>query len=84
MKTYLMHAIHGDEQFHVSTDSSKGTRDHAWRVFSAVCEQMLYGFGDAKSWKLHQVMDKLNEANPSGFLNYSHQGYKVQIKVEVQ
>jgi hypothetical protein len=75
-----MHVINGDAQFRVSTDSDQDSFVHAYRVFSACCEQMVFGFGDAKSAMLYNLIESCDS---TATMKFKHQGHSVVIKVEV-
>lgn len=83
MKIYEMHAIDGDDQFHVSTSCNSEQSNpfvHAYRVFSACCSSMLWGFGDAKSTMLYNLLEK----EVSGSMSYKHQGQTFYINITVK
>lgn len=82
MKTYNMHVTMDNEEFHVTTHSSEDRWHHGFRVFSAVCSDILYGFGDAKANLLYDLMMRL-KSNTSDSMSYTYQGHKIHIKVEV-
>lgn len=80
MKTFNMHVINGDEQFHVSfTSDSNFVR--AYSAFSACCSHMIFGFGDAKSSSLYHVVEAAEKAGQSS-MTFKHQGTRIEIKVE--
>ncbi|MNC00080.1 hypothetical protein D3C81_1534870 [compost metagenome] len=82
MKTYTMHVIDGNDEFHVSTgcnDEQSNPFVHAYRVFSACCSNMLWGFGDAKSTMLYNLLEK----QVSGSMSYKHQGQTIFINIKV-
>lgn len=81
-KTYTMHITMDCENFYVTTDSNPNTWFHAYRVFDSICRSMLFGFGDAKSNKLYDLMETL-KPNTFDTLEYKHQGYKVHIRIGV-
>ncbi len=81
MKTYNLHVINGDEQFHISFNSNAPNFIRAYSAFSASCSHMVSGFGDAKSAILYNAVEEADK-HGQGSMTYKYQGQLVIINID--